>query len=101
MRYSLLIGVFAACAVIGCSESTDLGPTDVEYIRTTVDLVRTRSLLPAGTDSLAVKRAVDAVFVRHHTNASEYKSDAAKLGSDPQKAQKIIEAVRDSLKSLK
>ena len=95
------VGLLGCLAIAACGPSTDLGSSDLDYIRTTVDLVTTRSALPVGTDSLTVLRTLDSLYARHHTTSKEYVEQTADLANDPPKAQKIFEAVRDSLKKTK
>lgn len=99
-RYKVLLLAFCwAAAFAGCSQPAGIGTSEVEYIRTTVDLVRARNNLPPGTDSLSVRRTIDAVLSRHHTTSSQYNLLSRTLADDPEKAQKVFEAVRDSLKA--
>ena len=84
--------------VVGCSKSEELNSGDFDYIRTSVDLIRTRTALPPGTDSIVMQHSIDSVLRRHRTTPSEYKQRTNALAADAPRAQHIFEAIRDSLK---
>ena len=83
--------------IIGCSGKTSLNDADKEYVRTTLDLLKTRSNFSVQEDSNAVKRSLDSVYKRHHTSAGEYKKETESFSTDRDRTAAIFSAINDSI----
>ena len=95
MRLALLV-IFAA-AILGCSNKTGLSSSDVDYVHTTLDLMRTRTMVKPGTDSNLVKSMLDIIYRRHHTSRADYLKQTEQLGDDPKHAEAVYNAIKDSV----
>lgn len=84
--------------LVACGKSSDLSSDDMDYIRTSVDVLRARTALPLGTDSVTMQHALASVYARHNTTPAKYKAATVTLAEDAPRAQKMFEAIRDSLK---
>lgn len=94
MKKSLL--TLCMIAAISCSKKPSLSSEDVEYVRTSVDLMRIRASMAPGTDSATVKYKVDSVCHVHHTTRGGYLTYTKEIGSDPKRADMIYNAINDS-----
>ena len=88
--------------MIGCEKKSSLASDDIEYVRTTVDLLRTRAALSMTTDSLPVdsvrvKSALDSVYRLHRTTREAFLNWSTHLADDPKHAAAFYEAVNDSI----
>lgn len=84
--------------LVACAKPTDFSATDIEYIRTATDLTHMRMLWTTGADSMTVRHALDSIYQLHHTARAAFREASATLAEDPAHAQKVFEAIRDSLK---
>jgi hypothetical protein len=92
----ILLSIFAA-AILGCSNKAGLSSNDVDYVQTTFDLMRTRTMIKPGMDSLRVKSMLDTVYRRHHTSRADYLKQTGELGGDPKRAEAVYNAIKDSV----
>jgi hypothetical protein len=95
MRYAATLVLLLT---FGCGKPNDLSSDDIDYIRTSVDLTHTRMLWTAGADSAVVLHALDSIYRLHHTSKSQFRAASGALADDPAHAQKVFEAIGDSLK---
>ena len=86
-------------SVLSCNGKPSLYSDDVEYIRTTIDLMRTRANFGPETDSAHTKMSLDSVYRRHHTTRETYTKQTASLANDPKHAELVITAINDSVGS--
>ncbi len=83
--------------VTACNNKPKLNADDIAYIKTTVDLLKTRANFAAGEDSTLVKLSLDSVYRRHHTSAPEYRTQTVSLANDLQHAEAVFAAINDSI----
>jgi hypothetical protein len=83
--------------IIGCSDHPSLNSQDTEYVRTTLDLLRTRANFVSTQDSASITLSLDSAYRRHHTSAADYQSKTLALSNDPKKAELIFNAINDSI----
>jgi hypothetical protein len=95
MKY-LLYFLLSALA-IGCSDHPSLNDQDTDYVRTTLDLLKTRANFIPTEDSIHIKLSLDSVYHRHRTSAADYKAQTLVLTDDPKKAEVIFGAINDSI----
>ncbi|HZK75457.1 MAG TPA: hypothetical protein VFD13_00990 [Candidatus Kapabacteria bacterium] len=69
----------------------------MDYIRTTVDLLKTRANFAVAEDSAHVKYSLDSVYNRHHISAAEYRTQTTSLADDPKHAEAVFAAINDSI----
>ena len=93
----LIFGVLSLCVVTGCTKSNGLSSDDTEYIRTTLDLLRTRANIKPGMDSNTVKLMLDTLYKRHHTSRVDYLTQTTALGNDPKHIEAVYNAIKDSV----
>ncbi|HET6399977.1 MAG TPA: hypothetical protein VFH95_01125 [Candidatus Kapabacteria bacterium] len=89
--------VLAVLFVAACAKKPSLNDADTEYIRTTVDLLKTRANFAVGEDSVHIKYSLDSVYRRHHTSAAEYRTQTVSLATDPKHAEAVFAAISDSI----
>lgn len=92
----LIFVLFVLC-VTSCSGKPSLNSSDMNFIRTTVDLLKTRANFAVAEDSSHVKYSLDSAYRRHHTSAVEYRSQTASLADDPKHAEAVFAAINDSI----
>jgi hypothetical protein len=91
---------FIAFALASCKETPGLSVADQEYVHVSVDLIRSRSVAPP-VDSAQIQVRLDSLYRRNHTSAAAYRAASQRLADDPAHAQKVFEAIRDSLKTVR
>ncbi len=91
------IFVLSVLFVIACNGKPTLNSTDTEYIRTTLDLLRTRANFLPPEDSMSIKLSLDSVYRRHHTSSAEYQAQTVSLSKDPDRTGVIFAAINDSI----
>jgi hypothetical protein len=95
MKHFFLVQlVFLVCS---CSGKPSLNSSDIEYVRTTLDLLHTRAQFIPTEDSVSVERSLDSVYRKHHTSATEYKAQTLSLADEPKRAEVIFNAINDSI----
>ena len=98
MRISLLSVAICMTLYIGCkSNKNGLTSEEISYVRTTLDLMRTRANIKPGMDSILIKSMLDTVYRRHHTSRSDYLNRTGHLGDDPKRAEVVYNAIKDSV----
>jgi hypothetical protein len=95
MKYVLFI--LLSAFAIGCSDHPSLNDQDTGYVRTTLDLLKTRANFIPTEDSIHIKLSLDSVYRRHHTSAAEYKAQTLSFSDDPKRAEVIFGAINDSI----
>ncbi len=93
----LLPFALLAICLLGCSDHPKLSSQDLDYVQTTVDLLRTRANFIPAQDSLSIKRSLDSIYRKHHTSAAEYQAQTLALSNDPKQAEAIFNAINDSI----
>jgi hypothetical protein len=97
MKRSLF--VLLVFIVLSCKGKPSLSDDDKAYIRTTIDLMRTRANFGPNTDSLHVLQSLDSVYKRHHTSRGAYIQESASLADDPKHAELVLTTINDSVGS--
>jgi hypothetical protein len=95
MRYFIL--VLSVLCVVACGGKPTLNEEDTDYVRTTLDLLRTRANFIPMEDSTSIKLSLDSVYRRHHTSAEAYKTQTVALSDDPKHTEAIFGAINDSI----
>jgi hypothetical protein len=83
--------------LIGCSDHPSLNEHDGDYVRTTLDILKTRANFVPTEDSMQIKLSLDSVYSRHHTSAEDYKAKTIALSDNPKRAEAIFDAINDSI----
>jgi hypothetical protein len=95
MKYLLYFLLLALA--LGCSDHSSLNDQDTDYVRTTLDLLKTRANFIPTEDSTHIKLSLDSVYRRHHTSAANYKAQTLAFVDDPKKAEAIFGVINDSI----
>ena len=95
MKY--LICVIFLLSIAACNGKPALNYDDTNYVRTTLDLLKTRANFIPTEDSASIKLSLDSVYRQHHTSAAEYKAQTLAMTDDPKKAEAIFGAINDSV----
>lgn len=95
MRIALCLLLTAI--IMGCSDHPSLNSQDTEYVRTTLDLLRTRANFAPTQDSTSISSSLDSVYRRHHTSAADYQAKTLALSADQKRAEGIFNAINDSI----
>ncbi len=93
MKRLILVPFF----LVACGGKPTLTPTDTEYVRTTLDLLKTRANFAPVEDSAHIAFSLDSVYRRHHTSASDYKAQTLSFAGDPKRGEVIFNALNDSV----
>ncbi len=80
-----------------CGGKSSLNTADQDYVRTSIDLIRTRASFTVNQDSLAIERSLDSVYARHHTSAKQYQDETVALSSDRDRTAAIFAAINESI----
>jgi hypothetical protein len=96
---SRVLLVLLALSIVSCKGKPSLDSDDKEYIRTSVDLLRTRAHFGSQTDSAHIVMSLDSVYKRHHTTREAYTKETTALADDPKHAVLIFNAINDSVGS--
>jgi hypothetical protein len=83
--------------VTACGGKPSLNSAETEYVKTTLDLLRTRANFLPAEDSVSIKRSLDSVYRRHHTSAVEYQAQTVSRSNDPDRTGVIFAAINDSI----
>ena len=83
--------------VVACGGKPTLSPSDTDYVRTTLDLLKTRANFAPNEDSTRIKLSLDSAYQRHHSSAADYQAKTLALSDDPQRAEAIFGAINDSI----
>ncbi len=94
MKYILVLSVLL---VISCGGKPSLNDEDTDYVRTTLDLLRTRANFIPTEDSTQIKLSLDSVYRRHHTSAADYKAKTVALANDAKRTEAIFGVINDSI----
>lgn len=95
LRYFLFVG--SIFFFISCGGKPSLNSDDTEYVRTTLDLLRTRANFTPTEDSTSIKRSLDSVYRRHHTSAADYQAQTLSFSDDHDRVSAIFAAINDSI----
>src|ERR1051325_4810565 len=95
VRYSIL-GLLALSLVLGCKSKPKLTTDDVQYIRTTIALMRVRVQLQP-SDSMVVSQKIDSVYHAFSTSKQAYTAATSRLSTDEKHATLVYQAIKDSL----
>jgi hypothetical protein len=95
MKY--FICVLFVLSVVACGGKPTLNDEDTDYVRTTLDLLRTRANFIPTEDSTQIKQSLDSVYRRHHTSAADYKAKTVALADDAKRTEAIFGAINDSI----
>ena len=86
-----------AALLIGCSDHPSLNTQESEYVRTTLELLKTRANFIPSEDSTHIKLSLDSVYRKHHTSATDYQAKTLALSDDSKLAEAIFGAINDSI----
>ena len=95
----IFVSVLIVLSVLACKGKPTLTDDDREYVRTTIDLMRTRANFGPDTVSLHTTLSLDSVYKRHHTTRGAYIQQSATLADDPKHAELVFTAINDSVGS--
>src|SRR5205823_3319649 len=84
-------------SIVACSKKPSLSSDDIAYVRTTLDLMRTRARMQPGADSVVVKSMLDTTYRRHKISKELYLKQTSEIGSDPARTDRIYKAINDSV----
>jgi hypothetical protein len=87
----------AVLCIVACTSKPRITNDDIAYIRTTIDLLKTRANFTLAEDSAHFKYSLDSVYRRHHTSAAEYRTQTISLVDDPKHAEAVFAAINDSI----
>ncbi|MEI8134759.1 MAG: hypothetical protein WCH46_06730 [bacterium] len=95
MRFSVavVLAIFAS-TVQSCAPSEKLDPTEMQYVKLTVALAKTRVF---SRDTITLSRKIDSVFRVFHSTESAYKKQTTSLAEEPARSAIIFRAITDSL----
>jgi hypothetical protein len=99
MKQTLLL--LTILLVASCKGKPAIDDDDKEYIRTTIDLLRTRAHFGPQTDSAHIVMSLDSVYRRHHTTRDAYTKETSALAGDPKHAELVFNAINDSVGGMK
>ena len=89
--------VLLATFAYGCVSKPSVNEEDIEYIQTTMDLLKARANFAVEEDSIHLKLSLDSVYQRHHTSAQAYQKQTISLADDPKHAEIVFTAINDSI----
>jgi hypothetical protein len=95
----IILCALCAICIFSCKGKPSITSDDKEYIRTTIDLMRTRANFSAQIDSVHATASLDSVYRRHHTTRDAYTKQSGALASDPKHAALVFNAINDSVGS--
>lgn len=97
MRSKLFVCLLSL-ALLACAEEEDASPIDDQkYIDVTLALLKARSTPIPGPDSTNVRPRLDSVFTSHKLTPEEYRKMSEALASDPERALRLHNVIKDSL----
>jgi len=91
--------VLSVLLVVSCKGKPSITSDDKEYIRTTIDLMRTRANFGAQIDSVHATASLDSVYRLHHTTRNAYTKQSGALANDPKHAALVFNVINDSVGS--
>ena len=92
-----IVSCILAFGLWGCAKKPGMNSSDVEYVKLSLDLMRTRTAVDTTLDSSARLAKFAKVFTKHQTSKADYLKASEGLASEPARATAVYNALRDSL----
>jgi hypothetical protein len=92
LRVTGLIGLLALCS---CKKNENLSPDELQYVKTTLSLVKTKAV---AKDSLGLVRLQDSVYKTSGIARAEYEKRTLSFAANAERGELVFRAIGDSLK---